>query len=42
VLITKEPRHGSSEAVFTTIGNQQLLNHYSGFMENVRRSPTLA
>jgi hypothetical protein len=41
MLITREPRHGSTEAVFTRIGNQQILNHYSGFMENVR-SPTLA
>jgi hypothetical protein len=40
MLITKEPRHGSSEAVFTRIGNQQLLSHYSGFMENVRLSHT--
>ena len=35
-LITREPRHGSSEAVFIRIGNQQRLIRSSGFMENVR------
>ena len=42
MLITREPRHGSSEAVFTRNGNQQLLNRCSGFMVNVRSSPTPA
>jgi hypothetical protein len=42
ILITKEPRHGSSEAALTKIGNQQILSHYSGFMENVRLSPAHA
>jgi hypothetical protein len=37
---TREPRHGSSKAVFTRIGNQQRLSRFSGFMENVRPSPT--
>ena len=42
MFITREPRHGSSKAVSTRIGNQQLLNRFSGFMENVRTSPTPA
>ena len=40
MLITKEQRHGSSEAVFTRIGNQQVPNRSSGSMESVRLSPT--
>ena len=36
--ITGELRCGSSEAAFTRIGNQQVLNRFSGFMENVRPS----
>ena len=41
MVITKEPPLGSSKAVFTEIGNpQQVLNRSSGFMGNVRPSPT--
>ena len=40
MLITKEPPLGSSKAVFTGTGNQQVLNRSSGFMGNVRPSPT--
>ena len=36
IFITREPQHGSSEAVFTRVGKQQPLNRLSGFMENVR------
>jgi hypothetical protein len=42
MLVTREPRHGSSEAIYITIGNQQLLNRSSGSTENVRLSPTPA